>query len=45
VIVIGDPYLYRAWATSDPDFRETFKVKADFDLQIDRTQENIVAFA
>ena len=45
VIVIGDPYLYRTLATSDPDFRETFKVKADFDFQIDRSQENIVAFA
>jgi predicted ATP-dependent protease len=29
----------------DPDFRETFKVKADFDFQIDRSQDNIVAFA
>jgi len=45
VIMIGDPYLYRTLATVDPDFRETFKVKADFDMQIDRSQENIVAFA
>ncbi len=45
VIMIGDPYLYRTLATLDPDFRETFKVKADFDLQIDRSKENIVAFA
>jgi predicted ATP-dependent protease len=45
VIMIGDPYLYRTLATSDPDFRETFKVKADFDFQVDRSQENIVAFA
>jgi predicted ATP-dependent protease len=45
VIVIGDPYLYRTLATMDPDFRETFKVKADFDFQIDRSPENIVAFA
>jgi predicted ATP-dependent protease len=45
VIMIGDPYLYRTLATLDPDFRETFKVKADFDFQIDRSQENIVAFA
>jgi predicted ATP-dependent protease len=29
----------------DPDFRETFKVKADFNFEIDRTQENITAFA
>jgi predicted ATP-dependent protease len=45
VIMIGDPYLYRTLATMDPDFRETFKVKADFDFQIDRSPENIVAFA
>ena len=45
VIMIGDPYLYRTLATVDPDFRETFKVKADFDFQVDRSQENIVAFA
>ncbi|HXG50439.1 MAG TPA: ATP-binding protein [candidate division Zixibacteria bacterium] len=45
VIMIGDPALYRTLATLDPDFRETFKVKADFDYRIDRSQENIVAFA
>jgi len=45
IIMIGDPYLYRTLAPADPDFRETFKVKADFDIQIDRSQENIVAFA
>jgi predicted ATP-dependent protease len=45
VIMIGDPYLYRTLATLDPDFRETFKVKADFNFEIDRSRENIVAFA
>lgn len=45
VIMIGDPYLYRTLASADPDFRETFKVKADFNFEIDRTQENITAFA
>lgn len=45
VIVIGDPHLYRALASTDPDFRETFKVKADFDFQVDRSQQNITAFA
>ncbi len=45
VIMIGDPFLYRALANADPDFRETFKVKADFNFEIDRSQENIVAFA
>ena len=45
VIMIGDPGLYRTLATVDPDFRETFKVKADFNFEVDRTQENITAFA
>ena len=45
VIMIGDPYLYRTLASVDPDFRETFKVKADFNFEIDRTQENVTALA
>ena len=45
VIMIGGPYLYRTLASADPDFRETFKVKADFNFEIDRSQENITAFA
>jgi predicted ATP-dependent protease len=45
VIMIGDPMLYRTLASVDRDFRETFKVKADFNFEIDRTQENITAFA
>ena len=32
-------------ASADPDFRETFKVKADFNFEVDRTPENITAFA
>ena len=45
VIMIGDPLLYHYLSTVDPDFRETFKVKADFDFQVTRSQENIVAYA
>lgn len=45
VIMIGDPYFYRTLAAVDRDFRETFKVKADFDLEIDSTPDHIVAFA
>jgi predicted ATP-dependent protease len=43
--MIGDPFLYRTLASVDPDFRETFKVKADFNFEIDRSRENITAFA
>jgi len=45
VIMIGDPIFYHTLSTMDPDFRETFKVKADFDFEIARAQENIVAYA
>jgi predicted ATP-dependent protease len=45
VIMIGDPNLYRTLAAMDPDFRETFKVKADFNFEADQSQENITAFA
>lgn len=45
IIIIGDPHLYRTLAAVDPDFRETFKVKADFNFEVDRTQENLTAFA
>jgi predicted ATP-dependent protease len=45
VIIIGSPLTYHYLSTADPDFRETFKVKADFDFQVDRTQESIVAYA
>ncbi len=45
VIMIGDPHLYRTLASVDPDFRETFKVKADFNFEIDRSQEHITALA
>jgi predicted ATP-dependent protease len=45
VILIGDPFLYHYLSTIDPDFRETFKVKADFDSQIDRSDDNILSYA
>ncbi len=45
IILIGEPFLYHTLSMFDPDFRETFKVKADFDFRIDRSQDNIVAYA
>lgn len=45
VIMIGDPLLYHLLSSMDPDFRETFKVKADFDFEIDRSKENVTAYA
>ncbi len=45
VILIGDSLLYQLLSMYDEDFWETFRVKADFDFQIDRTKENMMAFA
>ncbi|MGQ9572516.1 MAG: Lon protease family protein [Dehalococcoidia bacterium] len=45
IIVTGDDLLYRLLAQYDEDFWELFKVKADFDFQIERTQDNLEAYA
>ena len=45
IIMIGDPHLYQYLSASDSDFRETFKVKADFDYEIDKSNNNIVSYA
>lgn len=45
VVVTGDPLLYYLLAAYDEDFWEIFKVKADFDIQIDRTPENVDSYA
>ena len=45
VILIGDSLLYQLLSMYDEDFWETFRIKADFDFQIDRTKENMMAFA
>jgi predicted ATP-dependent protease len=41
VILIGAPDIYYALARNDPDFQTLFKVKADFDLEVERSDENI----
>jgi len=45
VILIGSPLLYHLLYAYDEDFNELFKVKADFDTRMDRTEENIKAYA
>ncbi|RMG51835.1 MAG: ATP-binding protein [Acidobacteria bacterium] len=40
VILIGNPLLYHLLYLLDEDFQKLFKVKADFDSQMDRTPEN-----
>jgi len=41
VVLIGSPLVYHLLNQADEDFDELFKVKADFDVRMDRTEENI----
>ncbi len=45
IIAVARESIYRAFYALDPDFRELFKVKADFDMHIDRTDEHEQAYA
>jgi lon-related putative ATP-dependent protease len=47
VILIGDPYLYQQLYILDKEFNELFKIKAEFDTSMPRTDpcmENYAAF-
>jgi predicted ATP-dependent protease len=41
VILIGTPEIYYMLTKNDPDFQSLFKVKADFDLEADLSNDNI----
>jgi len=41
VVLIGPPHLYFLLYHLDEDFRELFKVKAEFDVRMDRNEENV----
>ncbi len=45
VILIGDPYLYQMMFQLDHDFKELFKIKAEFDSVMDRTDEKVSQYA
>lgn len=45
VILTGDPLYYHLLWQHDPEFRELFKVKADFDSSMDRNESNIREYA
>jgi lon-related putative ATP-dependent protease len=44
VILVGHPVYYYLLYAYDPDFRELFKVKADFDSEMDRSNESITNY-
>ncbi|WP_292392830.1 Lon protease family protein [Methanoculleus sp. UBA303] len=45
VTLIGTPMLYQLLYRMDPDFKELFKVKADFDIVMERNDENAGKYA
>jgi len=45
VIMIGNPYIYQILYHYDEDFRKLFKVKADFDIEMDSCSNNIKKMA
>jgi len=45
VVVIGEPLFYYTLWRLDPEFKELFKVKADFDSRMDKTEANIKDYA
>ena len=45
VIMVGDAATYYRLDQVDPDFRELFKVLADFDSELERTEEGITQYA
>jgi lon-related putative ATP-dependent protease len=45
VVLLGERILYYLLLEYDPDFRELFKIAADFEEEMDRTDENIQLYA
>ena len=44
VVLVGDPVIYTLLVMLDPDFNDLFKVQADFEDVIERTDENLGQF-
>jgi predicted ATP-dependent protease len=45
VILVGNPYLYQLLYHYDEDFRKLFKVKADFDTEMEASREHMTQMA
>jgi lon-related putative ATP-dependent protease len=42
VILIGDPRTYSTLYSYDEQFSKLFKIRADFDIEMDRTKDNVM---
>ncbi|MBL7073055.1 MAG: AAA family ATPase [Candidatus Omnitrophica bacterium] len=45
IILVGPPWLYQYLYKFDEDFRKMFKIKADFDIEMDRSTQKINKYA
>lgn len=45
IIMVGPPWMYQLLYKFDEDFRKMFKIKADFDIEMDRDEEKIKKYA
>ncbi|MGE4290984.1 MAG: AAA family ATPase [Desulfovibrio sp.] len=45
VVVLGDPYLYQLLRHYDPDTHKIFKVRADIETSMERTDERVLQIA
>lgn len=45
VVLIGSPFIYYLLYRYDDNFRKLFKIKADFNWEMDRNKENIIQYA
>jgi predicted ATP-dependent protease len=45
VILIGTPIIFQLLYMLDEDFRKLFKIKADFDTEVDRTDQSAALYA
>jgi ATP-dependent Lon protease len=45
VVMIGDAYLYNTLYALDEDFKKIFKIKADFDTEMDKKEETLLQYA
>jgi lon-related putative ATP-dependent protease len=45
IILVGNPRLYYLLYNLDEEYRELFKIKADYDNRMDRTPENMLKYA
>lgn len=45
VILIGSPAIYQLLYHYDEDFKKLFKIKADFDVEMDNNEENLYKLA